>query len=48
MTLPEKLGACLLVAGTLGLGLFPRGILDWIQPVLAGPLFEGLRRALGT
>ncbi|MBX3733237.1 MAG: NADH-quinone oxidoreductase subunit M [Verrucomicrobiae bacterium] len=48
VTLPEKLGACLLVAGTLGLGLFPRGILDWIQPVLSGPLFEGLRRALGT
>jgi len=48
LTLPEKLGAALLIAATLGLGLYPRLLLDWIQPVLAGPHFDGLRRSLGT
>jgi len=47
LTLPEKLGAALLIASTLALGLYPRVLLDWIQPVLAGPHFVGLRRSLG-
>lgn len=44
---PEKLGAGLLLASTLLLGLFPRVVLDWINPVLTGPLFEGLRKGAG-
>jgi NADH-quinone oxidoreductase subunit M len=43
ITLPEKLGALLLLATTLLVGLYPRILMDLIQPALQSPLFEGLR-----
>jgi NADH-quinone oxidoreductase subunit M len=44
ITLPEKLGALLLLAATLVVGLYPRILTDLILPSLNSPLFEGLRR----
>jgi len=44
ITLPEKLGAALLLASTLAVGLYPRLLIDLILPALNSPLFEGLRR----
>jgi len=44
ITLPEKLGAVLLLAMTLAVGLYPRILMDLIQPALQSPLFEGLRQ----
>ncbi len=44
ITLPEKLGALLLLASTLAVGLYPRIITDLILPSLNSPLFEGLRK----
>jgi len=44
ITLPEKLGALLLLASTLTVGLYPRILTDLILPTLNSPLFEGLRR----
>jgi NADH-quinone oxidoreductase subunit M len=44
---PEKLGALLLLAATIGVGLYPRALLDWIEPALNGPFFEGLRKGAG-
>jgi NADH-quinone oxidoreductase subunit M len=44
ITLPERLGACLLLASTIALGLYPKLLMNLILPVLSGPLFEQLRR----
>ena len=44
ITVPEKLGALLLLAATLAVGLYPRVLTDLIIPSLNSPLFEGLRR----
>jgi NADH-quinone oxidoreductase subunit M len=44
ITIPEKLGALLLVGTTLAVGLYPRILTDLILPSLNSPLFEGLRR----
>jgi NADH-quinone oxidoreductase subunit M len=44
ITLPEHLGACLLLASTLVLGLYPRVLMNLILSSLNGPLFEQLRR----
>jgi NADH-quinone oxidoreductase subunit M len=44
ITFPEKLGALLLIASTLVVGLYPRILTDLILPSLNSPLFEGLRR----
>jgi NADH-quinone oxidoreductase subunit M len=44
ITLPERLGACLLLASTIVLGLYPRLLMDLILPSLNGPLFEQLRQ----
>jgi NADH-quinone oxidoreductase subunit M len=44
ITLPETLGALLLLASTLTVGLYPRILTDLILPTLHSPLFEGLRR----
>jgi NADH-quinone oxidoreductase subunit M len=46
ITWPEKLGALLLIASTLAVGLYPRLLLDWIIPALNGPLFDGLRKVV--
>lgn len=44
---PERLGATLLIAATLIIGLYPRFLLDFIVPAFNTPLFEGLRREVG-
>jgi len=45
ITVPERVGAVILVATTLVIGLWPRLLLDVIVPSLSSPLFEGLRKA---
>ncbi len=40
ISVPERLGAILLIATTLIIGLFPRLLLDLIAPALHSPLFE--------
>ena len=44
ITLPERLGACLLLASTIVVGLYPRLLMDLITGSLHGPLFEQLRQ----
>ena len=46
ITVPEKLGALLLLATTLAVGLYPRVLTDLILPSLNAPLFDGLRRGV--
>lgn len=41
---PERIGAILLVAASLLIGIYPRLLLDLIGPSLGSVLFEGLRR----
>jgi NADH-quinone oxidoreductase subunit M len=43
ITLPEKLGALLLLATTLAVGLYPSILTNLILPTLNSPLFQGLR-----
>ena len=45
ISIPERLGAVLLMAATLAIGLYPRWLLDLIRPSLNSPLFDGLRKA---
>jgi NADH-quinone oxidoreductase subunit M len=47
ITTPERLGAALLIAATLIVGLYPRFLLDFIVPAFDTQLFEGLRREVG-
>ena len=42
ISLPEKLGSLLLLATTLLVGLYPRILMDLIEPALRSPLFQGL------
>ena len=44
ITVPERLGACLLLATTIVLGLYPRLLMSLILPALNSPLFEQLHR----
>ncbi len=44
ITLPEKIGAVVLIATTVLIGLYPKLLLDWIVPSFASPLFDGLRK----
>jgi NADH-quinone oxidoreductase subunit M len=44
ISLPEKLGAVMLIAISLLIGLFPRLLLDVIMPSFDSPLFDWLRR----
>jgi NADH-quinone oxidoreductase subunit M len=44
ISMPEKLGAILLMAVSLLIGLFPRLLLDVIMPSFDSPLFDWLRR----
>jgi NADH-quinone oxidoreductase subunit M len=46
VTVPERLGASVLIAATIAAGLYPRFLLNLIQPTLNSPLFEGLRRGM--
>jgi NADH-quinone oxidoreductase subunit M len=47
ITTPERIGAALLIAATLVVGLYPRFLLDFIVPAFNTPLFDGLRREVG-
>lgn len=42
ITLPEKVGAWMLILASLLVGLYPRVLLDWINPAFQTPMFEGL------
>jgi NADH-quinone oxidoreductase subunit M len=43
ISLPERLGAILLITASVTVGLFPQLLLNVITPALNGPLFLGLR-----
>jgi NADH-quinone oxidoreductase subunit M len=45
ITIPERIGAVLLIGATLVIGLYPRLLLDLIEPSFNAPLFDGLRKA---
>jgi NADH-quinone oxidoreductase subunit M len=45
ITVPERLGAAMLIAVTLIVGLYPRLLLDLIVPSFNSTLFDGLRNA---
>jgi NADH-quinone oxidoreductase subunit M len=45
ITVPERVGAVILMVTTLVIGLYPMLLLDLIVPSLSSPLFEGLRKA---
>lgn len=47
ITVPERLGAALLIFCTVLVGLYPRLLLDLIVPSFKSPLFDGLRKAAG-
>jgi NADH-quinone oxidoreductase subunit M len=42
ITLPEKLGAALLILASIAVGIYPQFLLRVIAPALNGPLFHGL------
>jgi NADH-quinone oxidoreductase subunit M len=44
ISIPERLGAVLLISTTLVIGVYPQLLLNLIAPALNSPLFEGLRR----
>jgi NADH-quinone oxidoreductase subunit M len=44
---PERVGAALLMATTLAVGLYPRLLLDWIVPAVQSPLFENVLKGGG-
>lgn len=44
ISLPERLGAAMLLATTIVIGLFPRLLLNMIEPALNSPLFHWLNR----
>jgi len=45
ISIPERIGAVILIGATLAIGLYPRLLLDLIEPSFNSPLFEGLRKA---
>jgi NADH-quinone oxidoreductase subunit M len=45
ITIPERIGAAILVATTVLIGLYPRLLLDLIVPVLQSPAFEKVLKA---
>jgi len=44
ISVPERLGAVLLIGTSLVIGLYPRLLLDVIVPSFDSPLFEGIRK----
>jgi NADH-quinone oxidoreductase subunit M len=44
ISVPERLGAVILLSVSLVIGLYPRLLLDWIVPSFSSPLFDGLRK----
>jgi NADH-quinone oxidoreductase subunit M len=47
ITVPERIGAALLIAITLLIGLYPRLLLDLIVPALSSPLMSNVLRGGG-
>jgi NADH-quinone oxidoreductase subunit M len=47
ISIPERLGAILLIGVSLTIGLYPRLLMDWIVPSFNSPLFEFLRKGGG-
>lgn len=47
ISIPEKIGAIVLMSATLLIGLYPRLLLDMIVPSFNSPLFDGLRKGGG-
>lgn len=47
ITLPERAGVWMLTLTSLMVGLYPRVLLDWINPAFQTELFEGLRKGVG-
>ena len=47
ITIQEKIGAIILIACTVVVGLYPRILLDWIVPSFSSSLFDGLRKGAG-
>jgi NADH-quinone oxidoreductase subunit M len=46
VTVPERLGAVLLIAASLVVGLYPRVLLDWIVPAFEGGFFTRVREVM--
>ncbi|MGA1984020.1 MAG: NADH-quinone oxidoreductase subunit M [Acidobacteriaceae bacterium] len=44
ITLPERLGAIILISASVLVGIYPQVLLNIIVPALNSPLFEGLRK----
>jgi NADH-quinone oxidoreductase subunit M len=44
ISVPERIGAVILIAASLVIGLYPQLLLNLIVPALNSPLFDGLRR----
>jgi NADH-quinone oxidoreductase subunit M len=42
ITLPERIGAVMLIAASLAVGLFPNLLMHWIEPCFRSPLFARL------
>ena len=47
ISVPERLGAVLLIGITVAIGIFPQVLLNLIKPSFDSPLFDGLRKAGG-
>jgi NADH-quinone oxidoreductase subunit M len=47
ITIQEKVGAIILIACTVVIGLFPGVLLDWIIPAFESPIFDELRKGVG-
>jgi NADH-quinone oxidoreductase subunit M len=47
ITVPERIGAALLLAATLLIGLFPQLLLRWIGPAIQSPLLENVLKGGG-
>jgi len=44
ISMPERLGAAMLILASLTVGLYPQWLLNLVIPALNSPLFEGLRK----
>jgi NADH-quinone oxidoreductase subunit M len=44
ITLPERIGAIILIVASVIVGLYPQILLNIIVPALNSPLFNGLRQ----
>jgi NADH-quinone oxidoreductase subunit M len=44
ISVPERIGAVILIGASLVIGLYPQLLLNLIVPALNSPLFDGLRR----